>query len=65
VRATTGESRSRARAVRGVWGWRCGSGDTLMMEDRGLVRRSLAIGSWVGERKLMFAANLGLWIMGE
>jgi hypothetical protein len=45
----------------------CGAGvvGPLIMEDRGLIRRSLAIGSWVGERKLVFAANLDLWIVGE
>jgi hypothetical protein len=65
VCATTGEIEESARAVRGVWGWRCGSADGLMMEGRDLIRRSLAIGSWVSERKMMFAANFGLWIMGE
>jgi hypothetical protein len=33
--------------------------------DRDLIRSSLAIGSWVSERKMVFAANFGLWIMGE
>jgi hypothetical protein len=33
-----------------------------MMEGRDLIRRSLAIGSWVCERKMVFAANFGLWI---
>jgi hypothetical protein len=36
-----------------------------MMEGRYLIRRSLAIESWVSERKMVFAANFGLWIMGE
>jgi hypothetical protein len=54
VCATMGESRGRARAVRGVRGWHCGSVDPLMMEDRGLIRRSLAIGSWVSVTPQVF-----------
>jgi hypothetical protein len=53
------------RVRSGVWGWHCGSADPLMMEGRYLIRRSLAIESWVSERKMVFAANFGLWIMGE
>jgi hypothetical protein len=33
-----------------------------MMEDTGLIRRSRDVGSWVSERKFMFAA---IWYFGS
>jgi hypothetical protein len=62
VRATRGNpkvARVRCRT--------CGVGDVgpRMVEGRDLIQRSLAIGSWVSETKMVFAANFDLWIMGE
>jgi hypothetical protein len=42
----------------------CGAGNVgpQMMEDTGLIWRSRAVGSWVSERKFIFAA---IWVFGS